>query len=278
MWRGVSFMLIGMMLIPTGDAASKLLSNNYGFHPYFIAWARFALGSMLILPFISKNNLKVFHNPLAWIRGVLIAVGITAITVALSLENLTSVFAVFFVGPIISYILAVVFLKETVSFQRSILLVLGFCGILIIARPGFGFTLGLGFALLAGTAYGIFLTLSRVAASQEGPKGLLVSQMIIAAFITTPMALLYWPTQNLENLETLGLIAVSGAFSMLGNLFLILAYARAPASQLAPFVYFQLIGALFLGWAIFDTWPDDWSMLGLGLLIISGFGSAFLRR
>ena len=230
---------------------------------------------MLILPFISKKTLKVFRNPLAWVRGVLIAVGITAITVALSLENLTNVFAVFFVGPIISYILAVVFLKEAVNFQRSILLVLGFCGILIIARPGFGFTLGLGFALLAGTAYGVFLTLSRLAASQEGPKGLLVSQMIIAAVITTPMALLYWPTQNLE---TLGLIAVSGTFSMLVNLFLILAYARAPASQLAPFVYFQLIGALFLGWAIFDTWPDDWSMLGLGLLIISGFGSAFLRR
>jgi drug/metabolite transporter (DMT)-like permease len=99
--------------------------------------------------------------------------------------------------------------------------------------------------------------------------------MAIAAVITTPMALLYWPIQNIE---TLGLITVSGASSMLGNLFLILAYARAPATRLAPFVYFQLIGALFLGWIIFDTWPDGWGMLGLGLLIISGFGSAFLRR
>jgi hypothetical protein len=43
-------MLIGMVLIPTGDAASKLLSNDQGFHPYFIAWARFAIGSMLIIP------------------------------------------------------------------------------------------------------------------------------------------------------------------------------------------------------------------------------------
>ena len=51
---------------------------------------------------------------------------------------------------------------------------------------------------------------------------------------------------------------------MLRNLFLILAYARAPATRLAPFVHFQLIGALFLGWMIFDTWPNDWGMLGLG--------------
>ena len=268
-------MLLGMMLIPAGDAASKLLSNNHGFHPYFIAWARFALGSMLVLPFISKNSLTVFRNPLAWIRGVLLAVGISAITLALSLEDLTSVFAVFFVGPIISYILAVVFLKETINLHRSILLLLGFCGILTIARPGFGFTLGLGFALIAGTAYGVFLTLSRVAASQESAKGLLISQMVIAAVITTPMALLNWPTQNLD---TLGLLAVSGTFSMLGNLFLILAYARAPATRLAPFVYFQLLGALFFGWMIFGIWPDFWGILGLGLLIVSGFGSAFLRR
>ena len=230
---------------------------------------------MFITTFISRNSLKVFRSPLASIRGILLVIDISAITVAVSLENLTSVFAVFFVGPIISYILAVVFLKETVNLRPSILLFLGFCGILIIARPGFGFTLGLDFALLAGTTYGVFLMLSRLAASQEDPKGLLISQMAIATVITTPMALLYWPIQNIE---TLGLITVSGASSMLGNLFLILACARAPATRLAPFVYFQLIGALFLGWVIFNTWPNGWGMLGLGYLIISGFGSAFLRR
>ena len=166
-------------------------------------------------------------------------------------------------------------MKETVNLQRTALLLLGFCGILIIARPGFGFSAGLGFALLAGTTYGTFLTLSRVAASQEEPQGLLISQMVIAAVITTPMALMYWPSQNMA---TLGLLTVSGASSMLGNLFLILAYARAPATRLAPFIYFQLIGALFLGWIIFDTLPDGWGLLGLGLLLVSGFGSAFLRR
>jgi uncharacterized membrane protein len=114
-----------------------------------------------------------------------------------------------------------------------------------------------------------------VAAHQEEPQGLLISQMVIAAVITTPLALWHWPSQNLE---TLGLLTVSGASSMLGNLFLILAYARAPATQLAPFIYFQLISALFLGWILFDTLPDGWGLLGLGFLLISGFGSAFLRR
>jgi len=33
-----------------------------------------------------------------------------------------------------------------------------------------------------------------------------------------------------------------------------------------------------LGWGIFGTLPDIWGLAGLALLMISGFGSAFLRR
>jgi len=105
-------MLIGMMLIPTGDAASKLLSNTHGYHPFFITWARFTVGSFLVLPFMPRRCFTVFRNPVAWGRGLLLAMGISVITFAVALEDLADVFAVFFIGPIISYILAAIFLKE----------------------------------------------------------------------------------------------------------------------------------------------------------------------
>ena len=268
-------MLIGMMLIPTGDAASKLLSNTHGYHPFFIAWARFTVGSFLALPFMPRRCFTVFRNPVAWGRGLLLAMGISVITFAVALEDLADVFAVFFIGPIISYILAAIFLKEAVTIPRSALLFLGFTGILLIARPGFGFSIGLACALFAGCSYGIFLTLSRLAAGQEEPKALLFSQLLIAAVLCTPMALIYWPEQLFASPS---MLAVSGGASMLGNMFLILAYGRAPATRMAPFVYFQLVGALLLGWGVFGTLPDIWGLAGLALLMISGFGSAFLRR
>ena len=275
MWRAILFMLIGMMLIPTGDAASKLLSNSHGYHPFFIAWARFAVGSFLVLPFIPRSCFTVFRNPVAWGRGFLLATGISVITFAVALEDLANVFAVFFIGPIISYILAAIFLKEAVTLPRSALLFLGFTGILLIARPGFGFSIGLACALFAGCAYGVFLTLSRLAAGQEEPKALLFSQMLIATILCTPMALIYWPEQLFASPA---MLAISGGASMLGNMFLILAYGLVPATRLAPFVYFQLVGALLLGWGVFGTLPDIWGLAGLALLMISGFGSALLRR
>jgi drug/metabolite transporter (DMT)-like permease len=99
--------------------------------------------------------------------------------------------------------------------------------------------------------------------------------LLIAAILCTPMALIYWPEHLLASPM---LLTVSGAASMLGNMFLILAYGRAPATRMAPFVYFQLVGALLLGWGVFGTLPDIWGLAGLALLMISGLGSAFLRR
>ena len=65
---------------------------------------------------------------------------------------------------------------------------------------------------------------------------------------------------------------------MAGNLLLIVAYRMAPASTLAPFVYFQLIAATLLGWAVFNDWPDAITLIGLALLISTGIGSAILKR
>jgi len=65
---------------------------------------------------------------------------------------------------------------------------------------------------------------------------------------------------------------------MAGNLLLILAYKRAPASRLAPFVYFQLVAATVYGFAVFGDVPDALTWLGLGLLAASGFASLGLRR
>jgi len=76
----------------------------------------------------------------------------------------------------------------------------------------------------------------------------------------------------------MGLTLLSAAASMAGNLLLVIAYRLAPASSLAPFVYFQLISATILGWAVFGDWPDTLTLLGLMLLITTGFGSALRKR
>ncbi|MCK4713854.1 MAG: DMT family transporter [Marinosulfonomonas sp.] len=277
MLRAVLIMFVAMSLIPIGDTAGKLLVTKYGFAPFFLAWSRFALGALMILPFLPKGqfDLRLFLDWRIWLRGLLIVAGISSILTALQTEPLPTVFGAFFVGPILSFFLSAWLLKEPVTRSQTALLLLGFCGVLLVVKPGFGMTAGLGFAVLAGLFYGSFLTASRWLVHTAPPRALLLTHLAIGTLVLTPPGLANIPefTPVITSLTLLSAFA-----SMAGNLLLVIAYRLAPASSLAPFVYFQLISATILGWAVFSDWPDALTLAGLALLIATGFGAAALRR
>jgi len=57
---------------------------------------------------------------------------------------------------------------------------------------------------------------------------------------------------------------------------MILAYARAPASTLTPFLYAQIGFAMLGGWLAFSHVPDNWSQLGMAMIAICGATGAWL--
>ncbi len=275
MGKAVFIMLAGMAFIPLGDSASKLLSSGAGVNPFFIAWSRFVVGTLCVLPFVHRHWWNTFRLPLAWVRGILLGCGITSITVALQTTDLATAFGGLFLAPIVSFVVAAFVLRETVTPARIFLIILGFLGVLLVAQPGLTFTPGKAAAVLAGTFYGLFLAASRAAAPKADAKALLFTQLVIAMLITLPFGVQQIP----ELTPRIGwLIVVSGVASMVGNFCLILAYGLAPATRMAPLVYFQLIAAFAFGWLVFGDIPNSLAQLGLALIIGSGFATLALRR
>jgi drug/metabolite transporter (DMT)-like permease len=275
MGQAVFIMFVAMSFIPAGDTAAKLLIGQYGASPVFVAWSRFLIGALAVLPFVPTATWALFSNWRIWMRAMFLTVGITSIQFALRSEPIADVFAAFFIGPIFSYILSVFFLREPVTWQRTALILLGFAGVLLVVRPGFGGSGGLAFAVLAGLCYGAFLTTSRWLSGLAQPVALVFTQLAISATLLAPFGLLQFPQLSLPGAA---LTLASGLFSMLGNLLLLFAYRLAPATQLAPLVYFQLLAATALGWAVFSDLPDTLTWAGLVLVIGSGITSALLRR
>jgi len=271
----VVMMSSGMLLVPFGDTAGKLMTTA-GIAPFFVAWARYLVGLVVLLPFALHPDVRrLLGNWRIWLRSAIQVVTITSILTALRTEPIANVFAAFFVGPMVSYLLSVTLLKEQASTLRLILLSVGLVGVLLVVRPGFGRTTGLAWASFAGLGYGMFLTASRWVSPLGKPVHLLAAQLLIGSVLLAPLGLLYAPEITLP---VAGLIAWSGIASMFGNLLLIFAYARAGASILAPFVYVQLIGATLYGWLIFGNWPDGLSALGLVVIFGSGFATLFIRK
>ena len=267
-------MFLAMSLIPAGDSAGKLLSGTYNTAPIFVAWSRFVVGAVLIWPFVPGSAWRLMYNWRIWIRAVVLAGGISCIQMALQIEDVATVFAAFFVGPLLSYVLAAIFLREPVTMLRSALVILGFVGVLIVVRPGMGGSLGVLWALAAGSCYGVFLTMSRWLGPLGTPLAMTFTQLIIAALVLLPFGLSTLPDFSGT---ILGLTTVSALCSMMGNLLLLYAYRLAPATRLAPLVYLQLIAAVGFGWAIFGDLPDIWTWAGLIVILTAGLASARLR-
>lgn len=273
MQRAVLIMFVAMSLIPAGDSAGKILSGQLGVAPLFVAWSRFVLGAVLVLPFIPAGTMNLLRDWRIWFRAAILACGISSIQTAVQTTDIATVFAAFFVGPMFSYVLATVFLKEPITWLRSLLILVGFGGVLLVVRPGSAEP-GVLWALAAGLFYGVFLTMSRALAHLGPPLSLTFTQLLIAGLLLAPFGITHLPAPTLP---IAGLTLASALCSMLGNLLLLYAYRIAPATKLAPLVYFQLIAAVALGWAIFSDLPDIYTWAGLVLIITAGLTSTRLR-
>ena len=277
LFRLAALVFVAVSFVVVGDTAGKLLTGR-GVDPIIVAWTRFGLAALLILPFsrLSASEFPNFYDWRVLVRAGFITVGICCILTALRTEPIANVFGAFFVGPIVSYVLAILFLGEAPSRSRSFLLAFGFLGVLLVVKPGFGASVGMFFALAAGTCYGAYLAMTRTVANKYRPRFLLISQLLIGSVILTPLGLsVEFPVLDLP----IGMLLLVSAFgSALGNYLLVVANRAAEASLIAPLVYSQLVSATIAGIIIFNDWPDAFSLLGLVLIALSGFGSLLIHH
>lgn len=268
-FKAAVIMITGMLFIPLGDTAGKLLATGHDVSPIFIAWSRFAFGAVIVLIAFAGRGFQwsIFGDWRVWIRAALVASAIPCIMTALKTEPIANVFGAFFVGPLIAFILSAVMLRERVTVARFILILLGFVGVLLVVQPGASLSPGLLYAVAAGAFYGCFLVASRWLAGRYRPRTLLLSQLIIAALLTAPAGLAGAPQVTWA---VSGLVLWSATASAIGNLLLVIASRMADASRLAPLVYTQLISATLLGFAVFGDVPDIITTAGLALIFTAG--------
>ncbi len=274
--RIIGFVFAAMFLIVSGDAAGKMLSDQ-GVAPAFVAWSRFALAALILLPLagLQAGELRLLMDPRLWLRSALIAAGIFCILSALKTEPMANVFGGFFIGPIVAFALSTIVLREPATPLRVVLLGISFAGVLLVVRPGFGMSTGMGFAVLAGIFHGCYLVATRWLAGGFRPRFLLLSQLLIGTLLLAPVGAASWPALDPMHLP---LIGWSAAGSAMGNLILVVVNRHAPANVIAPLIYSQLVFATVIGFVLFAEWPDLATISGLAIILIAGVGSVILAR
>jgi drug/metabolite transporter (DMT)-like permease len=276
--KAIAMMVMAVFSFTVLDAIAKHLTKSYPVP--FIVWARyFAHCVMMAIVLGPKMRMKLFETKrpkVQWLRGVSLIGATGFFFSALSVTPLADAQSVALVAPVLVTLAANRWLKEPLPRQTWWVLIVSFCGVLLVVKPGTSvFTPATLLALCSAICFASYQLTTRMVAQVDNN----LSTLFMGALIGTAIASLAlpWVIQWPKSLLDTGLFVALGFIGAAGHLLMLHAFERAPASRLAPFVYLQIVGALTLGWLVFGTFPDGWSLIGMSMIAATGVLNALIR-
>lgn len=268
--QGALFALLAFGIYATHDVVVKFLGADY--HAiqiiFFAGLLSFPLVTLMLMNDGTEGHLRPVHPWWTALRTVCTVITGVSAFYAFSVLELAQTYAILFATPLLITVLAIPILGEKVGLRRGLAVGVGLAGVLIVLRPGAeGLSLGHLAALTAAVCSSLASIIVRKIGSEERSVVLLLYPMV-ANFLVLGCALpfVYRPMP----IAHLGMLGIIAAFGFVATLLVILAYRRAEAVIVAPMQYSQMIWAIFFGYLIFDETPDQWTLVGAGVIIASG--------
>ncbi len=268
--KAILLNLSAWIMLPIMDGFAKYLSSSIPILQ--ITWSRYFFTVLIAFPimfFFFKKDLKWTQQPkLQIIRGLLLFCANILFFYSISIISLAKALTLAFIAPLIVTILSPILLNEKVGLRRWVAVIIGFIGSLIVLRPGFvEISLASIAALGTGFLYGIYLIVTRKLHNSDHPLLTLLLTGVVGAIIGSMIMPAVWVKPTLT--EWYMMFAI-GFFASIGHLLLILSLKYADASKLAPFGYFEIITNIIIGYYFFNHFPDNWTFVGLFVIILSG--------
>jgi len=189
--------------------------------------------------------------------------------------------AIFYTGifatPMLTSVMAAIFLKEKLPMKKAIAILFGFAGVLIAIDPlSIDTASGKSLSYLALAACPLIaattVLLTRIEVRTETPESLTLYPYVIRVIIFAPFCLWsYAPIGINEWLYVIG----AGTFNAISYMLLSFALKNANAATVVPFQYTQLITGSAIGYVL---WSDKLSLnliIGASIIIASGLFMVF---
>ncbi|MDX2103133.1 MAG: DMT family transporter [Alphaproteobacteria bacterium] len=269
---GIVAMLAASFAFSWMSVAGKWLADDYPVGEIVFFRSLFALLPLAIVIHRAGGftTLKTHRLGGHLRRGSLGIVAMGGHFVALGMMPLAELTTINFTGPLFIVALSALVLREVVGTARWTAVIVGFLGVLIVARPGLdsGFVgLGAGIALVGSLAYAFAIITTRQLARTERDSTIVfynLTSCTVAFGLTLPFA---WVTPSWPDLLIFIGMGVAGG---LGQYWMTRAYHIGPTALVAPFSYASLLWAVLNGIVVFADWPDVTTLVGAGVVVLSG--------
>ena len=269
MQTGVIFLVLAMFLTPAVDGVAKTLSADYS--PMQVAFLRYFTAGLIALAIarISGRRIIVHREDRAGMafRTALIMAAMTALIAALGMVPLAEAVGGFLIAPIVSGLLSVVLYREALTAPRVVGSLLSVAGAYVMMAPEAGIEAGSLLALVGGALLGAYLAATRSARGCDALSTMTV-QCLLGSAMLAPFALSGGlPALSFEMIA--GALALGG-ISAVCHFLTVAAYARAEATVLAPFLYFNMISAMAVGYFCFGETLSGGNLLALAAIGTGG--------
>ena len=276
---GIALMCGALFLFAGNDATAKFL-NAY-MDSLQVVWARYM--SAFALAIIMMNPVKnpgVMRTGRPWLqlgRSTLLVVSTTLNFIALRYLQLDQTMTIMFCTPFLVALLGGPLLGEWIGWRRWIAIIVGFCGVLLVARPGAGGIHPAALMILASAlCYAFYSISTRVLSRTDSDQTTNFYSNLVGAAAVTLVVPFVWTPQS--NPKVIALMCAMGLFSGFGHYLLIRAHRLAPAAVLAPFIYSEIVWMIALGFLVFGDVPNHWTLGGVAVVIASGLYLLYRER
>lgn len=190
--------------------------------------------------------------------------------------QLAEMTTLYYFAPVLTTVLAVVFLKEQLTLARVGASAIGFFGVVVACNPT-GVTIGLPALLCVGAAFfwAVAMILMRTISKSESA---LVQVFALNLFYVVVMGAVALPMWQSMGPTELMIVVATGVIGGTAQYVLVEAARLVPASVLGTVEYSALIWAFVFGYAFWREVPLPTVYIGAALVVAAGFILAWSER
>ncbi len=257
--------------------AIKYLRNDYPAAQLSVFRNLFGMLPCFLALYFSKDwhvggkKFRIRQWRLGLFRGVFVSIAQLCLYTSYLYIPFALVATMEYTGPMMVTLMAIPLLGEKFGWYKSLAVISGFVGILLIMEPwSEDFNIIILLPILAALGY----SLARVTAlnfTLDTPTPLinLYAQLgtMICSFL---LVIIFNMWENFKNVYDIFVLLIMGLAGGTGTLLLIYGSRKAELSKIMPFDYIEIFFALILGWIFFREWPVDQLFPGAFFIVIGG--------
>ncbi len=269
---GIVLMLCTTFVFAMQDGISQHLARNY--NVLMVVMIRYWFFAAFVLTITARQAGSIraaaatTQPRVQILRGALLALEICVMVLGFVYLGLVESHAVFASYPLLIAALSGPILGEQVGWRRWAAIGVGFCGILIILKPGIGvFNTAALIPFCSALLFAIYGLLTRYVARRDAAATSFFYTGTVGGAVMTVVGIWFWEPMTVPDWGWMTLLCMTGA---LGHWLLIKTYEVAEASAVQPFAYFQLVFGAILGITVFSEELRPNVAIGVAIVIAAG--------